>query len=241
MIYFSRYFLFMAVLYSNIFRNQNILFIQDSDRKDVFLLEDASEKRFAGLLEYNVSSFTSQGPLSGFGGDTRTSEAPNYAPIARPASVPVTAQSVNPAFAPMARPGDAVSSSSTSVRPQQTAQPAIKRDSIGSTNPVSNPSAGSAKAGGLTSIQTVVMKGPHGIGLDISKGPDGRCLVQRFKDMPDGAPNPAAASRPAIKPGDIISSVNGIACPTFMDAVKAIKSSAERVTLALERDLKDID
>ena len=90
-------------------------------------------------------------------------------------------------------------------------------------------------------MQTVVIKGPHGIGLDISKAPDGRTLVQRFKDMPDGLPNPAAACKPPIKPGDVIAAVNGVACPTFMDAVKAIKSSAERVQLTLERDLRDID
>jgi hypothetical protein len=84
-------------------------------------------------------------------------------------------------------------------------------------------------------INTIVIKGPHGIGLDISKTADGRTLVQRFKDMPDNAPNPALACDPPIVAGDLIVAVNDIACPTFMDVVRNIKGSGERVKLTLER------
>jgi hypothetical protein len=139
-------------------------------------------------------------------------------------------------FAPMASPGQALAPApaAPAARPMSAAKPAaaMAPASAPTSAPVSAPAA--APAGPLK-LNTVVMKGPHGIGLDISKGPDGRTVVQRFKELPDGAVNPAKHCTPPICPGDVIAGVNGVVCNTFMEAVKLIKGSSDRVTLSIER------
>jgi hypothetical protein len=120
-------------------------------------------------------------------------------------------------FAPMAN----VSSAATPVTSPPVASPAVVPVRSGAVRPAI--------------VNTIVLKGPHGIGLDISKAADGRTVIQRFKDMPDGVPNPALASVPPIKPGDVIIAVNDTPSPLFMETVKLIKSSGETVKLTLER------
>lgn len=207
------------------------------------MLEDASEKKFAGLLTYNVSSFTSQGVPEKPKQSTEASGAPGapsipaqFAPMTRApplptvAPAPAAASQLPPQFAPMTRPQAAPPAAAP-------VPPAAAARSPGAPNSAPPPVPGShhhhAYHKGI--VNTVVIKGPHGIGLDISKTADGRTLVQRFKDMPDNAPNPALACDPPIVPGDIIVAVNDAACPTFMDVVRNIKGSGDRVKLTLER------
>jgi hypothetical protein len=86
-------------------------------------------------------------------------------------------------------------------------------------------------------FQTFIMKGPHGLGLDISKSIDGRVVVRRFKELPDGAPNPATVCNPPINIGDVITHVNGVPYFTVNEAAMAMKNSAATVLLTIERDL----
>ena len=84
-------------------------------------------------------------------------------------------------------------------------------------------------------VNVTVMKGSHGIGLDLGTAADTSAIIRRFKELPPDVPNPALSCSPEIRPGDIIVAVNGIECPSLMDAVNAIRSSGEAVTLSLRR------
>lgn len=96
-------------------------------------------------------------------------------------------------------------------------------------------SAAASSAAGSEMVTTTVMKGEHGIGLNVAKSREGRGIITSFKDMPDGSPNPAKQCVPPIKTNDIIASVNGERCDTFNEAVRLIKASAGAVTLGLLR------
>jgi PDZ domain len=67
------------------------------------------------------------------------------------------------------------------------------------------------------------------------KTSDGRVVIQRFKELPVGVPNPAASATPRIKPGDFIIGINGVRQSTFADCVLAIRSSTGAVEMELER------
>ena len=137
-----------------------------------------------------------------------------------------TESAIKSKFAPMttpaAKPPPVANASSAASKPVTQQQPATARR---------------ASRPGSNRVNTTVVKGPHGIGLDISKGPDGRTVVQRFKELPAGAENPAMKCNPPIRPGDIIVAVNGAPCGTFMECVKMIKGSNDSVELSLERSV----
>jgi C-terminal processing protease CtpA/Prc len=84
-------------------------------------------------------------------------------------------------------------------------------------------------------INTNVVKGELGIGLDLGKAPDGRVAVQKLKEMPEGIVNPASVCNPPIQPGDLIIAVNGQACGSFVDCVKALRALTGNIQLTLER------
>lgn len=84
-------------------------------------------------------------------------------------------------------------------------------------------------------IETVVVKGSLGIGLDLSSTADGRAVIRRLKAMPPGVVNPATLCHPPTMPGDIIIAVNNSPYSTLSDTVAAIKSSGEEVKLKLLR------
>lgn len=91
-------------------------------------------------------------------------------------------------------------------------------------------------------FSTMIMKGEQGMGLDLGKTKltwdQGRSLVLRFKDFPNGEVNPALRCNPAIHIGDVIIAVNDISCETLSDAVKVIRGlSIGNVKLTLERTL----
>jgi C-terminal processing protease CtpA/Prc len=80
-----------------------------------------------------------------------------------------------------------------------------------------------------------VVKGEHGLGLDLAKTPSGLVQVTKLKEMPSGVQNPARACNPPIAAGDIIVEVNGKAVVSFAEAVKAMRNSVGIVELTLER------
>ena len=94
------------------------------------------------------------------------------------------------------------------------------------------PAATAATASPFTAI---IIKGEHGIGLDIGRTADSGCVIQRLKDMPPGVVNPASRCVPALVPGDVIIGVNGTKMVGFNDIVKAIRSSGEEVKLLVSR------
>lgn len=100
---------------------------------------------------------------------------------------------------------------------------------------VSTSASTSGSAEVLVRVETTVVKGSLGIGLDLSAAANGMALVRRFKMMPPGVVNPATQCVPAIEPGDIIVTVNGRECSLLSDVVSAIKSSSEQVKLSLDR------
>lgn len=183
-------------------------------------MEDSNETKLAGLLEYNVGGFSSQGvPTSSTSDSSDASGKSKYAPMGAPAAAAAKSKFA-PMGTPAAKPAPALASSAV-PKPVQPPAPTMRRPSDS----------------GPSRVNTTVVKGPHGIGLDISKGPDGRTVVQRFKELPAGAENPAMKCNPAIRPGDIIVAVNGAACGTFMECVKMIKGSNDSVQLTLERSV----
>jgi hypothetical protein len=84
-------------------------------------------------------------------------------------------------------------------------------------------------------VDVTLMKGSHGIGLDLGAAADTSAIIRRFKELPPDVPNPALSCSPEILVGDVIVAVNGVECPSLMDAVNAIRSSGEAVTLSLRR------
>lgn len=85
-------------------------------------------------------------------------------------------------------------------------------------------------------VNTTILKGSLGIGLDLSVCPDtGRAIIRRYKKMPPGVINPASKCCPPIEFGDTIIAVNGQACPHLNDVVSLIKACHDEVALTLER------
>jgi hypothetical protein len=81
---------------------------------------------------------------------------------------------------------------------------------------------------------TVVVRGEHGLGLDLEKTAEGGAAVKRIKDMP-GVVNPAQICYPPIKEGDTIIGVNGKKCHVFADVVKEIRASGGSIEIGIER------
>ena len=67
------------------------------------------------------------------------------------------------------------------------------------------------------------------------KTTDGRVVIQRFKELPPGVINPAQKAVPKIKPGDVITGINGERSESFAECVQAIRSCVGVVELELER------
>lgn len=118
------------------------------------------------------------------------------------------------------------SSSAAARRPSEPSRP--------EPSPVRRPSETSA---GPRIINTAVMKGEHGIGLDLVKSSNGRACIQKLKEMPPGVVNPASLCTPAILPGDIIVGVNGKPSGLFADTIKMIRAleNGRPINLQLER------
>ena len=101
----------------------------------------------------------------------------------------------------------------------------------------SPPTPPAAAAGPTSGIFTAtIIKGEHGIGLDIGKVASGECMIKKLKVMPEGVVNPAASCSPALLPGDMIIGVNGKRVKTFAETVPAIKAAVGTVQLTIERN-----
>ncbi len=87
---------------------------------------------------------------------------------------------------------------------------------------------------GPLQLTTTIIKGPQGIGLDLTRSPEGHGLVLKLKEFPGGA-NPAARCNPPMQAGDLIIGVNGMICGNFADIVNLIRSSGDRVSLTFIR------
>jgi C-terminal processing protease CtpA/Prc len=85
-------------------------------------------------------------------------------------------------------------------------------------------------------ITTSVVKGEHGIGLDLAKTSIGGVVITKFKEMPDGSVNPASLCQPALKIGDRIVGINGKNCTSFSEVVKMLRSSSGEIRIDIERD-----
>ena len=71
----------------------------------------------------------------------------------------------------------------------------------------------------------------------LGKTADGKVVIQRFKEMPLGAQNPAKKALPLIKPGDFIIGINSVRFDTFAECVAAIRGSIGAIEMELERDI----
>lgn len=85
-------------------------------------------------------------------------------------------------------------------------------------------------------IETVVMNGDLGIGLDIKKGKNNSTVVSGFKEFPSYTANPAKLCKPAIEVGDCIVGIDGEAVDTFAKTLVTMKESQKgELTLHLRR------
>lgn len=233
------------------FRDQSHdLFITDQEKADHFLIQDANDTRFVGLL----TDGSTGAPMSDLFSSTKAHKAeetgrrssfmPNMAnpPIPQPpvAQPPPRQSTSAPTAAPVAPPSAAPSSSAAPAprasvaptppqppQPQSTTQPSsrLSTSSVAPPQPISS----------TIIINTNVVKGELGIGLDLGKAPDGRVAVQKLKEMPEGVINPASVCVPPIQPGDLIIAVNGQPCGSFVDCVKALRALTGTIQLTLER------
>ena len=88
----------------------------------------------------------------------------------------------------------------------------------------------------IIQFSTTIVRGEYGLGLDLEKvHATGGASVKRVKEMPPGVVNPALASYPPIKVGDIIVGVNGKRCTVFAEVVKEIRASGASVELMIDR------
>jgi hypothetical protein len=194
---------------------------QDQEKTDVFLIQDSTDRGFAGLLtDGSVSAgisafFTSTGPPPVYTTNSTTSPLRSQ-PQQQQAVVPVPAPAPIPAPAPALAPAPA---------------PAVAVAAA----PVAPPVASATPPAANSPFAVIIIKGEHGIGLDIGRTADSGCVIQRLKDMPPGVVNPASRCVPALVPGDLIIGVNGTKMVGFNDIVKAIRSSGEEVKLLVSR------
>ena len=85
-------------------------------------------------------------------------------------------------------------------------------------------------------IETTVMKGDLGIGLEIQRKEKKHIVVTGFKKFPSWTTNPAQMCDPAVNEGDCIVAINGEAVKSFADTINMIKNAPNgQVTLHLRR------
>lgn len=149
-------------------------------------------------------------------------------PLPAPQPLSTVAPPVQLAQQPL-RP--AVHSQPQTPQASQPPPPSLPSGSTAAASSSSRPAAVS----GPQQITTTVVKGEHGLGLDLTKSRDNMPVITAFKAMPNNVPNPALQCVPPIKVGNIIVGVNGEACGSFADAVKLIRATNGAVTLRLLR------
>eukprot|EP00981_Chlorochromonas_danica_P015372 scaffold11846_cov149-Ochromonas_danica.AAC.3 len=218
------------------------LFLTDKDKTDVYLIQDASEKKFAGLITdgTDISLFASTGSVhsqSSSAAFDASAAASRSSAFSRSSSRLTTERPVS-STRPEAK---SMSSSTPTAPPAAIRTPNIPVPPSSSSAPVNPPQGMSGRPVSSRSIPQAptlaisIAKTEHGIGLDIGKTKEGLAQVLRLKEMPEGVANPAAMCSPPILAGDVIIAVNGVSCQSFSDTVKLIRSSEGMVTLTVTR------
>jgi hypothetical protein len=217
------------------------LFITDKEKTDVYLIQDSSDKKFAGLLTdgSDMSLFASTG-LNNQSTSSASRFSSRSAGARRPSSntnstYTQAASGVEPAPVPAPVPRPVSTATPTPAAASSTARQAAGRPASTS---MSKPAAGSVApqtTSGAQILTTTIAKGEHGIGLDLGKSKEGLAQVLKLKDMPAGVQNPAMVCSVPMAAGDIITAVNGNSCASFADTVKLIRSSEGTVTLTFRR------
>ncbi len=225
---------------------------QDHERTDHFLIQDAADTRFVGLL----TDGSAEGGISQYFSSNTSAHSTQFGGFFPGGQAPVapTPPSTSTAAAPASAASASASSASSTTKSTSSSKPGVVAPSVGGGGGggvTSQPSTKSTDAtpstktlskatvnpvvSGKTKIRTKVTKGENGIGLDLSKTPEGGVMITRLKEMAAGVINPASLCNPAILAGDIIVGVNGEACFLFADVVKAIRGGVGIIELVLER------
>lgn len=195
------------------------LFISDAERSDPYLIKDATTASYYALLTDGsgdnkaASHFTST--TSAF-----TTAMPIFSETASKQEVAITKPAeLTPA--PVAAKQVVVSSNPTPVA---------------SSSAPTSASPPRSTSGAKTQLKTMVIKGAHGLGLDVAKSTLGVACIVGFKAMPEGVEHPCAKCDPQLEKYDVIVAVNKNPCPVFSDAVQALKGCpAGPILLTVER------
>jgi len=245
------------------FSHQNHdLFITEEERTDPILIEDSSEKRFVGLLTDGVHNesvrisphLTSTGRIPSppsmrghFGENTSKDDGSESKsdPFSASPSIPSKLgrgeqeQQRNVEKRELNRGSkereNGSKSQSYAARQDPLRALQEERDRANATTAVKKSVVSVSSLSIGNEIVVKVVKGKYGVGLDLCKGADGRAMVQKLKAMPAGVANPCLVCEPCVHAGDVIVSVNGEKCDTFLDTVQKIKSSEGTIVFALSR------
>lgn len=204
------------------------LFITDHEKTDIFLVEDASDKRFVGLLTDGSARRLSEV----FSPPKEYTNPPQEQPT-QSSQQSTNNQRMSTAHVP----------SQQKDRTSLHHNPSVARTSLASGAFDHLPAAPKAapvtvsppiSPNGFKIVRTSVVKGEHGIGLDLGKDSKGGIVIHRLKEMP-GLVNPASLCNPPILPGDKIIEVNGEKCYSFPECVQQLRSATGKIILTLER------
>ena len=209
----------------------------------MFLLEDASDAKFAGLLtdgsmsnvfgdETSSKPMNSDAPVSNpFNTNTNTNGSNTS--VGSPPVVPVAATRKN--VVPALRPSSIIRPGSRTTTPPP--PPVTNTNTNTNTKPTPVIAVTRPPPQMTSKFNVSIEKSTHGIGLDISKNQTtGGTSITRLKELPIGITNPAAICIPKLLAGDNIIAVNNITCLTFSACVKCIRASEGIVTLTIERN-----
>jgi len=240
------------------------LFLTDKEKTDIYLIQDASDTKFAGLLtdgsvQEGINemfagklSYSTQGALS----NEKVAFSPFHpnptaaaASAPAPAPAPAVSRSTGGAGAgtpmppPMRSSVGAMPYRGATSAPIPTPLPAAASVPVPRVAPPPVPAAPAPalaqadQSTPKTQVVTRVEKGELGIGLDLGKAKTGQAQVLRLKEFPPEVVNPASLCNPAIRVGDVIVGVNGEPCSSLAEAVKVIRAAVGVLQLTLERNL----
>lgn len=197
------------------------LFITDAERSDPYLIKDATAASYYALL--------TDGSGDAKGASHFTSTTTAYTTAMPIFSESAAKTETKPAATPAAPVTHVVVSTAPSQSPTtQAAKPAE--------TPAAAPAPARSSSGAKIQIKTTVVKGAHGLGLDVAKSNQGAACIVGFKVMPEGVEHPCAKCDPPLEKFDVIIAVNDKSCPVFSEAVQALKGCpAGPISLTIER------
>ena len=209
------------------FRGQSHdLYITQAGAKgaDQFLLHDAAHDTLSRLLTYDASATATATATAGAEykkPPPTKQQQPNhmqkqqqFAPTPAPAPAPV----VNAHHHAPSTPADLPPPPTSATKAESAPSPPVVSPEVEDMN-----EWGAFVREGIMLLRTTIVRGQHGIGIDLGKNRIKEAVVQKLKDMPDGSANPALVCQPSLEKGDRIVGVNGAKCELFEDVVTAIK------------------